>query len=135
MKNLLLTFLLFLPLGMMAQITQTVTVDGTTVSSQVTTITFTDETNTLKFLDGTTQTFDLDDTVITFNYPSPDEDTGSKDPIEPSSVKNVKADPVKATGVYDLAGRYLGNSTDGLSSGIYIVNGVKVLINSSKLNH
>ncbi len=126
MKNLLFSTLLFIPLGMMAQITQTVTIDGTTVSGQVTTITFTDDANTMTFSNGTTQTFDLDNTIVTFNYPT--EDTSSKDPDQPSSVKNIKTNLIKPTGVYDLAGRYLGESTDGLSSGMYIVNGVKVII-------
>ena len=44
-----------------------------------------------------------------------------------TSVENVTTDKISRKGVYDITGKYLGESADNLPKGMYIVNGKKLV--------
>lgn len=44
----------------------------------------------------------------------------------PTAIENVEAD-AKAHGIYTIAGQFVGNDFNALSSGVYVVNGVKIV--------
>jgi hypothetical protein len=118
MKRHLLAFsCLLMSLGAMADDVQTVTVGGTTVNKTVTKITFSGNDVILHFSDNTTQTAGLDDNVnIAF-------DLGA------TYIDVTKATtPLQDNKVYNLRGQYVGSELSGLSKGVYIVNGKKVLV-------
>jgi len=96
---------------------QTVTVDGVSVGKFVTQLTFSGDNVTLVFDDNTSQTEDMSLVNITFNYTS-------------SGIETIPAaGKVADNKVYSISGQYVGNTTNGLQKGIYIVNGKKIVIN------
>ena len=44
----------------------------------------------------------------------------------PTAIENVEAE-AKAHGIYTIAGQFVGNDFNALSSGVYVVNGVKIV--------
>lgn len=104
--------------NVMADNKQTVTIGGSTVEGKtVTEITFDGDNVTLKFSDNSTQTEDMSLVKLAFTY---DGTTGIQ------QVEHVqKALQGK---VYNLNGQLVGTSTEGLTKGVYIVNGKKVII-------
>lgn len=101
----------------MADNTQTVVVDGTTVGKNVTRLTFSGDNVVMTFADNSTQTADMSLVSISFTY-SP---ATAIDGIEQENKNIVKK-------VYNLNGQYVGNTTEGLAKGLYIVNGKKMVI-------
>lgn len=102
----------------MADNTQTVTVDGSTVGKVVTAMEFSGDNVTLTYADNSTQTADISTVAIAFNY----ETTGI------DAIENNSGDTEAKAGVYTLDGRYIGDSLNGLRSGLYIVNGKQTII-------
>lgn len=97
--------------------TQTVVVDGATVNKNVIRLTFSGDDVVMTFADNTSQTTDMSLVSISFSY-SPS--------TAISGPETDKVDAVKR--VYNLNGQYMGNSTEGLPKGLYIVNGKKMVI-------
>jgi hypothetical protein len=118
-RQLLFLGLLLLCLGAMADDgNQTVTIAGTTVNKSVKQITFSGDDVILHFSDNTTQTADMDEDVeIAFEL--------SATYLE--SI-NAQLSMLNARRVYNLRGQYMGESLDGVSAGVYIVNGKKVIV-------
>lgn len=95
---------------------QTVTIDGLPVSKTVKEITFDGDNVTLIYTDESADTQDMSLVKLAFEYTTTGVDhvgTGNK---------------VLAGKVFNLNGQLVGASTQGLSKGIYIVNGKKVII-------
>lgn len=97
--------------------TQTVVVDGTTVNKNVTRLTFSGDDVVMTFADNTSQTADMSLVSINFSY-SPSTAISRPEVETENAVKKV----------YNLNGQYMGNSTEGLPKGLYIVNGKKMVI-------
>lgn len=118
MKQALLMVCLMIATGAMAQTetTQKVTVGGTVIDKTVSKITFDGDNVVLGFTDQTTQTADMEQVSISFVYTS----TGIGE-----QVRTEVSDSRK---IYNLNGQYIGKDRQGLSKGIYIVNGQKVII-------
>ena len=117
-RHLLALSCLLMSLGVMADDVQTVTVGGTTVNKTVTQITFSGDDVVLHFSDNSTQTAGMDaDVKIAFDL--------SATYIE---AANAQRSTPGTKGIYNLRGQYMGETTDGLATGIYIVNGKKVVI-------
>ena len=118
---------LLLALGTMAvhaAATQTVTIDGTVVDKVVTALAFDGSEVTVTFADATTQTVEISALTIEFAYSGTSTDTD-----EETGISNVKMTSTDGrTRVFTANGQYVGTSTKGLKSGIYIVNGLKVII-------
>lgn len=109
---------LLMTLAAMADDVQTVTIGGTTVNKTVTQITFSGDDVVLHFSDGTSQSADMDENInIAFELPA-------------SYIEAINAQhsTLNAHCVYNLRGQYMGESTDGLPAGIYIVNGKKIVV-------
>ena len=70
----------------------------------------------LTFSDNSSETAEMELIAITLDH------------SENSAISEILADPKKARGVYNLKGQYLGEKPEGLSKGIYIVNGQKVCV-------
>lgn len=46
-----------------------------------------------------------------------------------TGIENVEASEKKTDGrVYSISGQYVGNTVEGLSKGVYVVNGKKIVI-------
>lgn len=118
-KTLLCSFLtLLLSVGTThAETEQSVVINGYAIDKFVNNLTFNGNNVTLHFEDNTSQTEDMALVNISFNY-------GSTTDI---SFEN-NHENTKLTKVYNLNGQYIGNSTNGLGKGIYIVNGKKTVI-------
>ncbi len=95
----------------------TVVINGSVEDGFVTNIAFEDYDAILSFEDGKTVRGDLSGVSITLSYDSDD-----------TAIREVKEERTAASGVYTLSGQYVGDSADGLKSGIYIVNGKKMII-------
>ena len=119
MKRQILVFsCLLLSFVAVADDVQTVTIGDAPVDKTVRQITFSGDDITLLFSDNSTQTADMDDEVkITFKL-----STTNLESI------NAQLSTFNSQRVYDLRGRYMGESLDGLRAGVYIVNGKKVVI-------
>lgn len=105
-----------------AAATQTVTIEGTVVDKVVTALAFDGSEVTVTFADATTQTVAISDLTIEFAYSG----TSTDDSSGISNVRMTSKDG--QTRVFTVNGQYVGTSTTGLKSGIYIVNGLKVII-------
>ena len=115
------TYLLLLA-GMFASVAfannkQTVKIDGNVSDKTVTEITFDGDNVTLSYEDKSSETRDMSLVSLSFSY---DSTTGI------NKIKEVKKSLQGK--VFNLNGQLVGNSLDGLSKGIYIVNGKKVII-------
>lgn len=97
---------------------QTVTINGQSVGKTVTEITFNGDNVTLSYNDGTSTTEDMSLVKLAFTYG--DSATGI------NHVETVKQ--ALQGKCYNLNGQLVGTSTEGLSKGVYIVNGKKVII-------
>lgn len=119
MKKLLTLFAVLTSIfgSAMADTTQTVVVDGTTIGKNVTRLTFSGDNVVMTFGDNSSQTADMSLVSITFTY-SP---ASAIEKVEQDSKNTVKR-------VYNLNGQYVGNTTEGLPKGLYIVNGKKMVI-------
>ena len=115
------TYLLLLA-GMFASVVfannkQTVKIDGNVTDKTVTEITFDGDNVTLSYADNSSETRDMSLVSLSFSY---DSTTG---------INNIEEVKKSLKGkVFNLNGQLVGNSLDGLSKGIYIVNGKKVII-------
>lgn len=108
-----------------AAATQTVTIDGTVVDKVVTALAFDGSNVTVTFADATTQTVEISALTIEFAY----SETSTDSDDEETGISNIKMTNVDGqTRVFTTAGQYVGTSTQGLKSGMYIVNGLKVII-------
>nr|WP_288182295.1 subtilase [uncultured Prevotella sp.] len=115
------TYLLLLA-GMFASVVfannkQTVKIDGNVSDKTVTEITFDGDNVTLNYADNSSETKDMSLVALSFSY---DSTTGI------NKIEEVKKSLQGK--VFNLNGQLVGNSLEGLSKGIYIVNGKKVII-------
>lgn len=115
------TYLLLLA-GMFASVVfannkQTVKIDGNVSDKTVTEITFDGDNVTLCYADNSSETKDMSLVSFSFSY---DSTTGI------NKIEEVKKSLQGK--VFNLNGQLVGNSLEGLSKGIYIVNGKKVII-------
>lgn len=95
------------------------TIGGTVVGKFATMLTFSGDDVVLTFDDGTTRTADMSLVSIDLAYDAaPD----------PSGITGVTSAGDTTARVYSICGQYMGNSTEGLAKGLYIVNGKKVII-------
>ena len=103
--------------AVMADNKQTVTIDGSQVCKTVKEITFDGDNVTLSYADNSSDTMDMSLVSLSFTYGT--------------SAGIHQVDQLKETlqgKVYNLNGQLVGNSVEGLSKGVYIVNGKKVII-------
>lgn len=119
MKRLSLTAacLILLCLGSQADNQQTVIINGKTMDKAVARLTFSGDNVTLYYNDDTRETIDME--LVTINLYN-----------DGSGVDKVKSD-TKGTmsgHVFNLNGQRLGNNTNGLPKGVYIVDGKKIVI-------
>ena len=115
------TYLLLLA-GMFASVVfannkQTVKIDGNVSDKIVTEITFDGDNVTLNYADNSSETKDMSLVSLSFSYDST---------TEINKIEEVKKSLQGK--VFNLNGQLVGNSLEGLSKGIYIVNGKKVII-------
>lgn len=96
---------------------QTVKIDGVVSDKTVTEITFDGDNVTLNYADNSSETKDMSLVSFSFSY---DSTTGI------NKIEEVKKSLQGK--VFNLNGQLVGNSLEGLSKGIYIVNGKKVII-------
>lgn len=88
-------------------------------AKEVTKITFDGDNVILHYKDGsTTKTFDMGTVTIDFTAT-----TG----IDERLSKTMKAG-IEGKSVYNLSGKYLGNSAARLNKGVYLIDGRKVII-------
>lgn len=104
--------------SVLATTTQTVTIDGTVVDKVITALAFDEGNVTITFADASTQTVEIGALTIEFAYSDTE-----------SGISDIKiSDKNGQTRVFTTGGQYVGTSTQGLKSGVYIVNGLKVII-------
>lgn len=107
---------LLLSLHAMADNKQTLTIDGSVVNKVVTQITFDGDNAVITYSDNSTQSADMELVALAFEY-------------DASGISTVESAEEAVTGkVYNLNGQMVGTSTNGLSKGVYIVNGKKMII-------
>ena len=95
---------------------QTVKIDGQLIEKTVSEITFDGDNVVLQYADNTSDIEDMSLVTLSFTYQT----TGI------SQVENIKK--ALRGKVYNLQGQYVGSSLQGLSKGVYIINGKKVII-------
>ena len=96
---------------------QTVTIDGQVIEKTISEITFDGDNVVLHYADNTSATEDMSLVTLSFSYSTT---TGI------SQVDGIKK--ALQGKVYNLQGQYVGSSLQGLSKGVYIINGKKVII-------
>ena len=96
---------------------QTVRIYGQVIEKTVSEITFDGDNVVLYYADNTSDTENMSLVTLSFSYSTT---TGI------SQVEGIKQ--ALQGKVYNLQGQYVGSSLQGLSKGIYIVNGKKVII-------
>ena len=96
---------------------QTVKIDGNVIDKVVTEITFEGDDVVLNYADNTSETKDMSLVTLSFSYSTT---TGI------SQVEGIKQ--ALQGKVYNLQGQCVGSSLQGLSKGVYIINGKKVII-------
>lgn len=101
--------------------TQQVTVGGQTVAKSVKTITFSGDNATLVFTDNSDMTADMESVAIHFAYGS----SGITVPTKTTAGEEK---------VYNLKGQHVKNGTQGLSKGIYVIGGRKVVVGPTVKN-
>ena len=95
---------------------QTVKIAGQVIDKTVTEITFDGDNVVLHYADNTSATEDMSLVTLSFSYTT----TGI------SQVEGIKK--ALQGKVYNLQGQCVGSSLQGLSKGVYIINGKKVII-------
>lgn len=95
---------------------QTVKIDGQLIEKTVSEITFDGDNIVLQYADNTSDQADMSLVTLSFTYQT----TGI------SQVEDIKK--ALRGKVYNLQGQYVGSSLQGLSKGVYIINGKKVII-------
>lgn len=95
---------------------QTVKIDGQVIEKTVSEITFDGDNVVLHYADNSSATEDMSSVTLSFTYQT----TGI------SQVEDIKK--ALQGKVYNLQGQYVGSSLQGLSKGVYIINGKKVII-------
>lgn len=95
---------------------QTVKIDGLLIEKTVSEITFDGDNVVLQYADNTSDWADMSLVTLSFTYQT----TGI------SQVEDIKK--ALRGKVYNLQGQYVGSSLQGLSKGVYIINGKKVII-------
>lgn len=108
----------FLAMAATAQADSKVTtvIDGREIAKDLTKLTFSNQMVTLTFSDNSTETAEMGLIAVALDH------SGE------SAISEILADPKKAKGVYNLKGQYLGEKPEGLTQGVYIINGQKVYI-------
>lgn len=96
---------------------QTVKIDGQVIDKTVTEITFDGDNVVLQYSDNTPDQADMSLVTLSFSYSTT---TGI------SQVEGIKQ--ALQGKVYNLQGQCVGSSLQGLSKGVYIINGKKVII-------
>lgn len=108
---------LLLSLHAVADNKQTLTIDGSTVDKVVTQITFDGDNAVLTYSDNSTQSADMELVALAFEYDGT------------SGISAVETEETTVTGkVYNLNGQMVGTTTAGLSKGVYIVDGKKMIV-------
>lgn len=95
---------------------QTVKIDGQLIEKTVSEITFDGDNVVLQYADNTSDQADMSLVTLSFTYQT----TGI------SQIEDIKK--ALQGKVYNLQGQYVGKSPKGLSKGVYIINGKKVII-------
>lgn len=95
---------------------QTVKIDGQVIEKTVSEITFDGDNVVLQYADNTSDQADMSLVTLSFTYQT----TGI------SQVEDIKK--ALQGKVYNLQGQYVGKSPKGLSKGVYMINGKKVII-------
>lgn len=95
---------------------QTVKIDGQLIEKTVSEITFDGDNVVLQYADNTSDQADMSLVALSFTYQT----TGI------SQVEDIKK--ALQGKVYNLQGQYVGSSLQGLSKGVYMINGKKVII-------
>ncbi len=95
---------------------QTVKIDGQVIEMTISEITFDGDNVVLHYADNTSATEDMSLVTLSFSYTT----TGI------SQVEGIKK--ALQGKVYNLQGQCVGSSLQGLSKGVYIINGKKVII-------
>lgn len=96
---------------------QTVKIDGQVIGKTVSEITFDGDNVVLQYSDNTSDNGDMSLVTLSFSYSTT---TGI------SQVEGIKQ--ALQGKVYNLQGQCVGSSLQGLSKGVYIINGKKVII-------
>ena len=121
MKQLRLILVIILSacwIGSWAKGEQTITINGLTIGKSAKKITFSGEKAMIVYADGSKQTENMGLIQLSFTYST----NGGIKKIETTDQKLVD------TRVYNLNGQYVGTTLNGLSKGVYIVNGKKVVV-------
>lgn len=121
MKQLRLILVIILSacwVGSWAKGEQTITINGLTIGKNAKKITFSGEKAMITYADGSKQTENMGLIQLSFTYST----NGGIKNIETTGQKLVD------TRVYNLNGQYVGTTLNGLSKGVYIVNGKKVVV-------
>ena len=121
MKQLRLILVIILSacwIGSWAKGEQTITINGLTIGKSAKKITFSGEKAMVTYADGSKQTENMGLIQLSFTYST----NGGIKKIETTGQKLVD------TRVYNLNGQYVGTTLNGLSKGVYIVNGKKVVV-------
>ena len=121
MKQLRLILVIILSVcwvGSWAKGEQTITINGLTIGKSAKKITFSGEKAMITYADGSKQTENMGQIQLSFTYST----NGGIKKIETTDQKLVD------TRVYNLNGQYVGTTLNGLSKGVYIVNGKKVVV-------
>ncbi|MCM1164173.1 MAG: hypothetical protein NC339_08000 [Muribaculaceae bacterium] len=122
MKTSLITFGLMLAAGVFtasADVTITTVVDGVTETRSLSSMTFDNAdptTVTLHFDDASTLVADISLVTVAIDY------SGS------TAIEDIVATSATQAGVWNLKGQRVADSLEGLSTGVYITNGKKVLV-------
>lgn len=95
---------------------QMVKIDGQVIEKTVSEITFDGDNVVLQYSDNTSDQADMSLVTLSFTYQT----TGI------SQIEGIKQ--ALRGKVYNLQGQYVGSSLQGLSKGVYIINGKKVII-------
>lgn len=95
---------------------QTVKIDGQVIDKTVSEITFDGDNVVLQYADNTSEQADMSLVTLSFTYQT----TGI------SQIEGIKQ--ALQGKVYNLQGQYVGKSPKGLSKGVYMINGKKVII-------
>lgn len=95
---------------------QTVKIDGQLIEKTVSEITFDGDNVVLQYADNTSDQADMSLVALSFTYQT----TGI------SQIEGIKQ--ALQGKVYNLQGQYVGSSLQGLSKGVYMINGKKVII-------
>ena len=95
---------------------QTVTIEGQVIEKTISEITFDGDNVVFHYADNSSDQADMSLVTLSFSYTT----TGI------SQVKGIKK--ALQGKVYNLQGQCVGSSLQGLSKGVYIINGKKVII-------